>query len=185
MAARFSKEELNGLIIEDLGDRVVWNSGINSKTLLLDLEMPKRKLRIYVFNCTCPPGGRALDEYKIQMIIEGQSRGERGHINTDDGRIPLIWAMLARLMMTKMVFISFGIQASIWSLLIRQIFSATLILCYRPYRKTLSLAIKKAIGSKSLSQGENTSLKLSSGVFSWIFRTYWGEFYGQTERSRV
>ena len=90
MAARFSKEELNGLIIEDLGDRVVWNSGINSKTLLLDLEMPKRKLKIYVFNCTCPPGGRALDEYKIQMIIEGQSRGERGHINTDDGRIPLI-----------------------------------------------------------------------------------------------
>jgi len=90
VAARFSKEELNGLIIEDLGDRVVWNSGINSKTLLLDLEMPKRKLRIYVFNCTCPPGGRALDEYKIQMIIEGQSRGERGHINTDDGRIPLI-----------------------------------------------------------------------------------------------
>ena len=90
MAARFSKEELNGLIIEDLGDRVVWNSGINSKTLLLDLEMPKRKLRIYVFNCTCPPGGRALDEYKIQMIIEGQRRGERGHINTDDGRIPLI-----------------------------------------------------------------------------------------------
>lgn len=90
MAARFSKEELNGLIIEDLGNRVVWNSGINSKTLLLDLEMPKRKLRIYVFNCTCPPGGRALDEYKIQMIIEGQIRGERGHINTDDGRIPLI-----------------------------------------------------------------------------------------------
>lgn len=90
MTARFSKEELNGLIIEDLGDRVVWSSGINSKTLLLDLEMPKRKLRIYVFNCTCPPGGRALGEYKIQMIIEGQSRGERGHINMNDGRIPLI-----------------------------------------------------------------------------------------------
>lgn len=90
MAGRFSKEELNGLIIEDLGDRVVSNSGMNSKTLLLDLEMPRRKLRIYVFNCTCPPGGRALDEYKIQMIIEGQSRGERGHINTDDDRIPLI-----------------------------------------------------------------------------------------------
>lgn len=90
MTARFSKEELNGLIIEDLGDRVVWSSGINSKTLLLDLKKPKRKLRIYVFNCTCPPGGRALDEYKIQMIIEGQSRGERGHINMNDGRIPLI-----------------------------------------------------------------------------------------------
>ena len=90
MAARFSKEELNRLLIDDLGDRVAWNSGIDSKTLLLDLEKPKRKLRIYVFNCTCPPGGRALDEYKIQMIIEGQRRGERGHINTGDGRIPLI-----------------------------------------------------------------------------------------------
>ncbi len=90
MAVRFSKEELNGLIIKDLGDRVVWNSGMSSKTLLLDLKMPRRKLRIYVFNCTCPPGGRALDEYKIQMIIEGQVRGERGHINTDDDRIPLI-----------------------------------------------------------------------------------------------
>ena len=90
MATRFNKKELNSMIIEDLGNRVVWSSGLNSKTLLLNLERPKRKLRIYVFNCTCPPGGRSLDEYKIQMIIEGQSRGERGHIITDDGRIPLI-----------------------------------------------------------------------------------------------
>lgn len=90
MAARLSKGELNRLIIEDLGDRVAWSSSMNSKTLLLDLERPKRKLRIYVFNCTCPPGGRALDEYKIQMIIEGQGRGERGRINVGDDRIPLI-----------------------------------------------------------------------------------------------
>lgn len=90
MAARFNKEELNRLIIEDLGDRVAWSSDMSSKTLLIDLEKPNRKLRIYVFNCTCPPGGRALDEYKIQMIIEGQGRGERGHINTNDERIPLI-----------------------------------------------------------------------------------------------
>ena len=90
MAARFNKEELNRMIIHDLGDRVAWSSGVSSKTLLLDLEKPKRNLRIYVFNCTCPPGGRALDEYKIQMIIEGQGRGERGRINTSDDRIPLI-----------------------------------------------------------------------------------------------
>lgn len=90
MAAHFSKEELNRLIVEDLGDRVAWNSGVASKTLLIDLKRPKRKLRIYVFNCTCPPGGRALDEYKIQMIIEGQRRSERGRIDTDDDRIPLI-----------------------------------------------------------------------------------------------
>ena len=184
MTARFSKEELNGLIIEDLGDRVVWSLGINSKTLLLDLEMPKRKLRIYVFNCTCPPGGRALDEYKIQMIIEGQSRGERGHINMNDGRIPLIMGYACPFDDDKDgVYIT--LDRVLWSLLTRQIFSVTLILCYRPYQKTLSLAIKRAIGSKSLSQGEKTSLKPSSGVYSWIFKTYWGEFYGQIERSRV
>ena len=58
MAARFNKEELNSMIIEDLGDRVAWNSERTSKTLLLDLENPRRKLRIYVFNCTCRPGAR-------------------------------------------------------------------------------------------------------------------------------
>lgn len=90
MRARFSKEELNRMIIDDLGDRFAWSSGISSKTLLIDLERPKRKLRIYVFNCTCPPGGRSLDEYKIQMIVEGQKRGKRGHIKADDERYPLI-----------------------------------------------------------------------------------------------
>lgn len=90
MAVRFNKDELNQLIIGDLGNRVSWHSDLSSKTLLLNLTNPVRKLRIYVFNCTCPPGGRALDEYKIQMIIEGQRRGERGRIHMDDDRIPLI-----------------------------------------------------------------------------------------------
>ncbi len=90
MAGKFAKEQLNKLLLEDLGERVEWHSDLTSKTFLVDLKNPKRKLRIYVFNCTCPPGGRALDEYKIQMIIEGQKRGERGALDASDGRTVLI-----------------------------------------------------------------------------------------------
>lgn len=90
MTALFTKKQLNTFIIQDLGKRVFWHSDINDKTFLVDLIMPKRQLRIYVFNCTCPPGGRALDEYKVQLIIEGQKRGERGHLNFSDNRSVLI-----------------------------------------------------------------------------------------------
>lgn len=90
MPARFSKKELYGMIIEDLHERVVWHSDIDCTILLLDLEKPKRKLRLYVFNCTCPPGGRSLDEYKIQMRITGQKAGERGHLSIEDNRDPII-----------------------------------------------------------------------------------------------
>ena len=90
MASIFSKEQLNKMFIEDLGERVEWHSGLTSKTLLVDLINPRKKLRVYLFNCTCPPGGRALDEYKVQLIIEGQKRGERGRLDFSDERFVLI-----------------------------------------------------------------------------------------------
>ena len=90
MAAIFSKEHLNQMFLHDLGNRVVWHSDLSSKTLLVDLQNPKKKLRVYLFNCTCPPGGRALDEYKVQLIIEGQKRGERGHLDNSDDRFVLV-----------------------------------------------------------------------------------------------
>ncbi len=90
MASVFSKEQLNKMFIEDLGNRVEWHSGTSSRTLLVDLINPRKKLRVYIFNCTCPPGGRALDEYKVQLIIEGQKRGERGHLDLSDERFLII-----------------------------------------------------------------------------------------------
>jgi hypothetical protein len=38
-------------------------------------------VRIYAFTLTSPPGGRPTDEYKIQMIVPGQSRGSRGALD--------------------------------------------------------------------------------------------------------
>lgn len=87
---RFSREKLNEMFLQDLGDRLDVDSGVSSKPLLVTLKKPKRELKVYLFNCTCPPGGRALDEYKIQLIIDGQKRGERGKFDDSDGRRILI-----------------------------------------------------------------------------------------------
>lgn len=90
MPSRFTKVQLHNMFIEDLGSRLDSHSDPASKVLLVDLKNPKRALKVYVFNCTCPPGGRALDEYKIQLIIDGQARGERGRFDDSDGRRILI-----------------------------------------------------------------------------------------------
>ena len=49
-----------------------------------------RDLKVYIFNCTAPPGGRSIDEYKVQLILDGQKRGERGRFDTSDGKTILI-----------------------------------------------------------------------------------------------
>lgn len=85
-----SKECLNSFFLEDLGGNVVSHSDIAHKPLLVDMKNPTRKYKAYIFNCTCPPGGRTLDEYKIQLMFEGQKRGQRGEFDDSDGRKILI-----------------------------------------------------------------------------------------------
>lgn len=93
---RLRKNELNRLFIEGLGDKVEQHSGEESAPLLIDLAAPlSLKLRVYLFNCTNPPGGRALDEYKIQIILPGQKRGERGVLDYSEGRMPILAAFVA------------------------------------------------------------------------------------------
>jgi hypothetical protein len=43
-----------------------------------------------VYNATVPPGGRATGEHKIQLIVPGQARGQRGNLDHSGGRIPLL-----------------------------------------------------------------------------------------------
>ena len=93
MHRRLRKNELNRLIIEGIGDKVEQHSSEESAPLLVDLVAPlSLKLRVYLFNCTNPPGGRALDEYKIQIILPGQKRGERGTVDYSEGRMPILAA---------------------------------------------------------------------------------------------
>ena len=91
---RLSKKSLNTIFIEGLGDHVKWYNSLSSSPLLVDLQPRNLRLRVYLWNCTNPPGGRALDEYKIQVILPGQKRGERGKLDYSDGRYPIIGALV-------------------------------------------------------------------------------------------
>lgn len=90
---RLKKNELNNLFLGGLNDMVSSHSGEDSAPLLIDLAAPlSLKLRVYLFNCTNPPGGRALDEYKIQIILPGQKRRQRGRLDYSGGRMPILAA---------------------------------------------------------------------------------------------
>ncbi|PCL91876.1 hypothetical protein [Paenibacillus lautus] len=93
---RLSKTKLNTLFVNSLGDAVLKAENINDKPLLLDLRKPyPLRLRVYLYNCTNPPGGRALDEYKIQVIVPNQGRGTRGNFDYSDGRMALLAAYVS------------------------------------------------------------------------------------------
>ena len=78
--SRDSTDELHRHVIEALGASVLRNSDLAQKPLELDLRFPlPSKVRAYVYNATVPPGGRATGEHKIQLIVPGQARGERGN----------------------------------------------------------------------------------------------------------
>ncbi len=87
------KQKLHQLFIDGLGDVVQKHGDLDCAPLLVDLKPPyPLRLRVYLYNCTNPPGGRALDEYKIQIILPGQSRGSRASLDFSDGRMPVLAA---------------------------------------------------------------------------------------------
>jgi hypothetical protein len=88
---RLRTSELNQVLLKALGRSVSWHSGDESKPLELDLTSPApRRLRVYIYNATYPPGGRTLGERKIQLIVPDQARGQRGDLSHCDGRTVLL-----------------------------------------------------------------------------------------------
>lgn len=89
--ARLKTVDLNERFLTALGNSVTWHSGRGSKPLELDVSEPTpKRLRTYLYNATHPPGGRTLGERKIQLIVPGQLRGERGNLDHTDGRVVLL-----------------------------------------------------------------------------------------------
>ncbi|KHM52065.1 hypothetical protein SAMN02745671_01275 [Anaerovibrio lipolyticus DSM 3074] len=84
-STRLTQKELHSLFLQDIGvyaDAVMDNG---RKPLRLHLKYPfNRDIKAYIFNCTAPPGGRSIDEFKVQLILDGQKRGERGRFDTSD-----------------------------------------------------------------------------------------------------
>jgi len=70
---------------------VLQQSDFEAKPFEMDLQPPlPHRVRVYIYNATRPPGGRPLGEHKVQLIIPGQRRGERGSFDHGDSRIVLL-----------------------------------------------------------------------------------------------
>ncbi|MDY6300200.1 MAG: hypothetical protein SPL46_09475 [Selenomonadaceae bacterium] len=87
---KFKREELHSRFIDALGDHVECHSDLTEKPFLVDLKPRKLKLRVYLWNCTNPPGGRPLDEYKIQVILPAHKTDKFAHLDYSEGRTPII-----------------------------------------------------------------------------------------------
>jgi hypothetical protein len=88
---RLPTEALHQRFIQDLGQSVVNHGDPAEKPLLLDLGLPlPPKIRLYLFNCTHPPGGRSMGEHKIQVRLPGQIRGTRANFDDSDGRMVIL-----------------------------------------------------------------------------------------------
>lgn len=88
---RLAQKELHRLFLQDIGSYAEEIVDDGKKPLYMHLKYPfSRDLKVYIFNCTAPPGGRSIDEFKVQLILDGQKRGERGKFDLKDGRTTLI-----------------------------------------------------------------------------------------------
>lgn len=108
-STRLRQAELSAVFLHALGDTVTWHNGLESKPFEVDINTlyPKR-LRVYLYNATYPPGGRTLGERKIQLIVPGQPRGARGNLDNSDGRW-FFWLVMNQMLMS----LSCGMQALI------------------------------------------------------------------------
>ena len=85
---RMTTVELSELFVGALGDHVVFTSDFEKKPLLIDLAIPQTvRLRVYLFNCTNPIGGRSPNELKFQLMVPGHKRGARANFDYSDGRV--------------------------------------------------------------------------------------------------
>lgn len=91
MAKRLTTTQLNELFVADIGNEYVVKNAINEKPLLVSpTNNSDVTYKVYIYNCTNPPGGRTLDEYKIQLILPNQGRGNRGRLDESDGTTILL-----------------------------------------------------------------------------------------------
>ena len=88
---RIKQRVLHTMLVAALNGRVVERSAPGTKPLEIDLQAPlPSQVRVYMYNATRPPGGRPAGEHKIQLIVPGQRRGERGNFDNSDERTVLL-----------------------------------------------------------------------------------------------
>jgi hypothetical protein len=84
-----TKLELHERILTALGVRPHGES-MDTVPLLVTIPQVAVPLAVWAFTLTNPPGGRHPAESKIQLILPGQGRGERGNFSGPQGRFKLL-----------------------------------------------------------------------------------------------
>jgi hypothetical protein len=83
------KPKLHERILAALGVRPDAGS-VDAVPLLLTIPQVAVPLAVWAFTLTKPPGGRHPAESKIQLIVPGQGRRERGNFSGPLGRFKLL-----------------------------------------------------------------------------------------------
>ena len=84
------RKKLHERFIMDLGEAVTVHSDTDYRPLNIVLNKPAPlALTVYLFPNTNPPGGRSHDEYKFNLSVPGQIRGQKGNFDSSDG-IPML-----------------------------------------------------------------------------------------------
>lgn len=84
------REALQKQFVEALSDNVIWHSDYSERPLLVDIVEPIRtRIVVYLFPATNPPGGRKPDEYKFNLAVPNQNRGQKGNFDSGAGIVIL------------------------------------------------------------------------------------------------
>lgn len=92
MKAKLSsdREDLQKQFLDDLGASLVEHSETGLRPLDVIISKPALlRLKVYIFPNTNPHGGRKADEYKFNLNVPGQKRGEKGNFDYSDG-LPIL-----------------------------------------------------------------------------------------------
>ena len=75
------------LFIDSLGRNVKGVKFTESRPIFLSTIVDGFDLNliVYLYNCLNPPGGRSIDEYKINLNVPGQKSGIKGNFDFSDG----------------------------------------------------------------------------------------------------
>lgn len=91
MEKKLSVPDLHMTFLQALEPYVKWHSDVSEKPLYVELAPPYcMTIKVFLFNCTNPPGARQAGECKSQIILPGQKRGERGHFEIESGVVTLL-----------------------------------------------------------------------------------------------
>lgn len=86
MASLLSKPELHERFVAAIESGAAVSAITDAAgELVVELRSPlPRRVRVYIYNATNPPGGRTTPEHKIQLILANQARAQRGNFDRAD-----------------------------------------------------------------------------------------------------